>query len=451
MEYFVGIYIVIISILNIIYENKVKTVKDYIIGSNNNSTFVLIAAILGLMISGTLLITRSKMAYEMNFVYLLGCFGSFFRILSYCFIAPYLYKKYRDKISVGEILQDSYGLNARRITGLCGLILSILYIAAQMKVFALFLHYLFGMEILNGLILCLCFVLSYSLFGGARLISINMFFKFYILLIIIPLIFGDIMQKFGGFIEFFNHPIANSLYSDLIKIDIYKSLTIFFICALPLLSQPIISVIFMGKDAKQSSSAFLGSSFIFIILLLILTLRGFIIYIINPNLVSNFSFFYILEYINHSYKPLLVVGIISIITVSIDAYLNGGSVSLVRDLVKTILPKIEDKVELSYMKFSNLFIMLAAFIVAILFDNFLDLIIYSSLLWVSIITMPLLFAIFSDSKKINFYKSLIFTLISIIIWKIFDLENLTFIDPVIICFSASFLACITTKIFSKNF
>ena len=434
------IYLLSTIIIGIVYGSKVKTLTEYSVSSKNHSTIIIVATILGTIIGGPMLLTRSRFAYDMNLTYILGSFSTFFSLLSYYYFAPLLFNKYKDKVSSGEIIEASYGIMARRITGICSVILSVILIAAQLKVFAFLCNYIFDISNMLGLILCIFFVLSYSIFGGARIISVNMIFQFYILLIVLPLFSSSIIEQFGGLSDFITHSSIKSIKFHLSNINFSKFISVFLVYALPYFSPTIISIILMGKNNKQSSISFFISSFIFIPLLLIFILIGFTAYAINPDLVSQISFFYVTDHISGDYKSLLVIGIIAIIISSIDSYLNTASISLVHDILKTINPKIKDNLELKLIKLFNIFIMILAFLVAMIFSDIFELVTYSHLLWGSIITIPLIISLFSNNcQKINFYSSMIFSLITISIWTIFGFDSYTSLNPIIPGIISSFI------------
>lgn len=442
MESLLIVYILTIFSISVIYRKKLTSINEYAIGAKNHSTLIIVAAILGSTIGGPMLLTRSKFAFDMNLTYILASFGSVFSIVFYYYFSPFLYKKYNQKISAGEIIEAGYGIAPRRITGICSVMLSIIFIGAQIKVFGLLFSYTFGIKVIYGLSICVAFVMSYSIFGGARIISANIIFKFYILLIIIPLFSGSTIEKFGGLSDFITHSSIKTGNFDLHKINIQSFLSMFFIFAIPYFNPPFISITLMGKNKNQSSSAFLISSIILVPLLCIFTLIGLTAYAINPDIAPQISFFYVADHTNSDYKSLLIVGVLAIITSTIDCYLNTGSISLVHDFFKTLYPEIKGKFELLLIKLASLFIMIMALMIAILFSDIYELVSYSTLVWGSTITIPLLFAILANPKMINFYIPLTLSIGIVSIWIVFQLEEKTQINPIIPAVIFSFIGCL---------
>ena len=447
MQSLIFIYIIATIIFGIIYGVRVTTNSEYFFGSKNHPTIIIVAVILSAFVGGPMLITRSRFAYEMNVTYLIASFGTFFSIILYCYLSPYLFAKYSDKNSAGEIIEASYGRYARIITGICGTISCLMLIASHIRVFSILLEYLFNIEMIYGSIICTIFVSSYSLMGGGRFISVNSIFQFYSLLIGIPLVFGSLIEKFGGIANFFNHSTIKSLELDLFKINPAKFLSLFFTFSIPYFGYSMISIILSGKNNKQASRAFLISSFIFLILLLIFVFLGFIAYTINPEIRSKFSFFYVSEHINSDCKSLIVVSMISIIISSIDLFLNSSSIAFIHDIVKVVFrARISEDKELKLLKLSSLFIMISALLISFAISDLYKLIKYSNIIWAPIITIPLAISIFTKPKKIYFYLSTITSIIILVIWNLLNLEKNIMLSPVIPAMLMSIIVYVyTTK------
>jgi hypothetical protein len=86
--------------------------------------------------------------------------------------------------------------------------------------------------------------------------------------------------------------------------------------------------------------------------------------------------------------------------------------------------------------------MIMALMIAILFSDIYELVSYSTLVWGSTITIPLLFAILANPKMINFYIPLTLSIGIVSIWIVFQLEEKTQINPIIPAVIFSFIGCL---------
>lgn len=391
MAVFISVFCFVTIISGIIYGSQISNVQTYAIGNRNSSKIYIIAVILGTIIGGPMIFTRSEFAFNGSISLPMICasFGVCLSMLIYGIIAPKFRIRYAGKISAGEVIEEFYGKYGRYLTGLIGVIYSSIFIGAQIKAFTLTLSFMFDINEDYSRLICCLYVLSYGIFMGNRMSSINTLLQFYALIVLIPLIATNAIQKFGGLPYLFYNNSAALLANNFQNFDGISFLKNFLMISFPYFSPPIISIILSTNNQFQAKSSFYISSILSMIILLIIFIIGITAKVINPELDSDLSFLYVIDLVGDIYIPFMFGGIIAIITSSIDIYLNSGSVGFINDCLR-MSKKSDSNNSLWGIRLTHIIIILISLIISRSNFDMFDLISISRIFWGIFFTLPIM-------------------------------------------------------------
>jgi len=424
----VSIYLLFTLGLGIISGRKVKSFKEYALGTRNLPTIVMGTTVSATLIGGGSSLGTSTEVFKYGIIVILAKFGvSIGALLTAFFIVPRM-ERFSGKLTVGEIMGEMYGNKVRIITGVSGAILCIGRVAVQIMALGFVMKYLFGFSQEFGTLCGVIIVIAYSAFGGVRSVVFTDVLQFIALAITIPIILNIGLKSVGGYDGLLAQLPANMISIYPSNEMFIKYLVVFLYMSIPMLSPPLAQRILMSSSVDQAKKSF-------IFLAIIAGIIGLVAFVINANIPANGAFLNLvneLGLLNKGLRVIAIIGILSVIMSTVDSYLNAVSTSIVNDILSPCKIILSPKKELFCARVITFFAGIIAAIMALYFENIFELAIYSSNFWGPLIVGPLLFGIFQIRiSKNTCLKSMFCGVVAFLLWEYFDLKETTYIYSII--------------------
>jgi SSS family solute:Na+ symporter len=439
-------YLVITIIPGILFAMNTNTPREYIIGGKDLPTFFLFATITACCIGGGSTISHAAEVMKYGIIVTYSGFGQVIsKIVTANIIVPQM-ERFLEKLTVGEILEETYGTLARIITGICGSLFSAAVLAAQIKALSFIITYFLLVPNMLAIIgSCAVFIL-YSALGGVRAITINNVLQLITFAITVPMVLNVGLFRVGGWSGLMYKVPANYLdvFADSRQLTRYAF--IFLLFCIPCFDPAIMQRVLMGKDIKQIRTSFNLSALFDLPFYLITGLIGLIVVALASNVTPNQGFLYLIDNILPAgIKGLAVSGLLAVVMSTADSYLNVTSAYIAHDIVRPI-KILSDKEELSLMRWVTVLTGSFAVVMALAFESIYELVLFSYNFWIPIIVVPLLMVILGyDCGKLPFYTSAFAGVTTFVLWDVvYKLDLITGIDSVIPNLLVSFVVFMFT-------
>ncbi|AWN81616.1 sodium:solute symporter family protein [Candidatus Cardinium hertigii] len=188
----IGFSLIGTLVIGIYYGRGIKTFQDYAVGNRKMATSVIAISVIATIYGGGTLHAGLDGCYRKGFEILITQ-SILVAIIGYLFsrfITPRM-KEFMGHLSIAESMGSVYGSTARIITAVLGIILTMAFLATQIKV---------GLEITAILfpkvaqlqsystILLILLVMAYATFGGARAVAITDVYQFLLFGLCFPML-----------------------------------------------------------------------------------------------------------------------------------------------------------------------------------------------------------------------------------------------------------------------
>jgi SSS family solute:Na+ symporter len=408
------VYLLVITYIGLFTVKPAQTIKEYAVGDKNISTYSLVGTIFATWIGSVALLNTINQGFIVGVSYILVIVGDVINLVVCAYLAKYFHRNFNKAISIGDIMEPSFGLGSRVVGGMISFMVCLCYITAQFKVINLFFEYFFQIPYGFSTILTTIMILAYSTLGGVNSVVKTDKLQLVVILIFVVLLLNNIAPK-----ELNSLP-AGKLIFNLTKDFFNQYIGLFVSFMIPLMLPHTIQRILIARDERQCKIAFLLSSGLSLIFYLICIILGIFAFSLNPYLHESKVLLFLLENnLTQGFLGLGFIGVISILISTVDSFMNIASVSLTHDVLKPIFgDQLTSKAEVNLAKISNLFTSFLACVLSIAFDEILEIILYALNLWGPIMSVPIYFLIF-DIKvpKATFYVSLLSSCVIIVLWE----------------------------------
>ena len=425
-------FLIVNLIFGLFSSRGIKNIKEYAIGNRNFSTATISATIIATWIGGGFFYSAISETYKEGLWHLIARFGDVLTLLIVGYIIAPRIGEFLGKISVAEIMGELYGKKIKFITAIASILLSVGYVAVQIKALIELFYHFFGVSSIYATLLAATVITVYSTMGGIKAITFTDVIQF--------LTFGVFVPVFAIFVwNLFDNPsgtvIATTKSNPLFSIDtvfnfydlkFYSFFILFLYYTIPGLDPATVQRILMAKNVIQVRKSFSLAAFFCFIIGGTACLIGITILAHNPNLNPDTLVTYVID--NYSYtglKGLILIGIMAMIMSSADSYINSAAVIFAHDLIKPS----ENTLNLS--RIFSMFVGISATILALFSSSLYDLLLLAGNFYTPVITMPLLLAIFGfrSTSRVALI-AIVAGISSVVIWRVF-LQSITGVDSII--------------------
>lgn len=422
----VVVYLAGIMGLGLYASRGIKTLQQYAVAGRDYTAPVVFATLSAAFIGGGFTLGNAEKVFMWGIVNIVGLWGfSLKEILVAKFIAPRM-QAHRDAISIGDIMVKAYGLPGRLISGVCGVLLCIGIIGAQVGAMGYVFETFLGISRFWGILLGCGTLIVYVTLGGIRAVVITEIVQFVILALGLPLALVFSVIHAGGVesvlarIPMDHFSIPGPHFTWLAFISLFLTFMLG-----ETLVPPYLQRLLIGKDIHHIARGTLWSGIFSIPFFAITGCLGLVALAIQPDLNPNLA----VPYLVKTALPAGIVGIViaSIICVvmsSAESFLNAASVAFTNDIVKPLTKKeLTTKQELHIAKWTTLFCGVGAVVMAIKIESLLDILIYAYHFWAPMMVVPLIAAIFGFKTSAKVYLSAVACgLFGMWIWQ-YGLQN----------------------------
>jgi len=431
-QYIVGIYLIVMLIAGLIAGRGIKTMRDYAVADKSYRGTVVTIALLATLFGGSSTLGFSQRLHADGIIILITIIGFVF---SYLFVAHYIapnMSRFKNMISVGDIMGDMYGHYGKIITGFSGFLFCTGLVAAQTLAMGYLLNGAFGIALIPAIVVSSSVIVIYSSFGGIRSVTMTDIIQFGILIVAIPLMAHMAIHHVGGFSKLITMvPAEKFIIWGHPKFWQYIVILIIW-SAFPsmLLGPPSIQRMLMAKDTGVIKRMYQIGAVLEISFQGMVALLGLTAIALFPEIESGLALPTIMnEILPEIVKGIAIAGILAVIMSSADSFLNSGAILLVHDVIKPLAG--DRKIpELKLAKVATFVIGIFAIFAAVFTQNIIGLGVYAIALWGPIVTIPMIFGIMGyKSCERAFVISAIVSIALYVLSMIFLPEDGKFFAP----------------------
>jgi SSS family solute:Na+ symporter len=404
----------------------IKTLNQYAVAGRDYTAPVVFATLSAAFIGGGFTLGNAEKVFMWGIVNIVALWGfSLKEILVAKFVAPRM-QAHRDAISIGDIMVKAYGKPGRLVSGICGVLLCIGIIGAQVGAMGYVFETFLGISRIWGIVLGCGTLIVYVTLGGIRAVVITEILQFVVLALGLPLaLIFSVIHAGGVDAVLARIPVDHlSIPGSHLTWLAFISLFLTFMLGETLVP-PYLQRLLIGKDIHHIARGTLWSGLFSIPFFAITGCLGLVALALQPDLNPNLA----VPYLVQTALPVGIVGIViaSIICVvmsSAESFLNAASVAFTNDIVKPLVKKpLSATQELRLAKIFTLFCGIGAVIMAVKVASIIDILIYAYHFWAPMMVVPLIAAIFGFRTNAKVYlTSVACGFISMWVWQ-YGLNN----------------------------
>ncbi len=393
LDYAIIIFYLFVILLVGLWSGKgMKNLQDFSVSHRSYTSLVIFATLSASFIGGGFSIGNAEKVFRLGIVNIVALWGfSLKEILVARYIAPRT-GNFPNIISVGDIMEQGYGILGRVVTGFFSVFLCAGIVGAQVGAMGLIFKVFLGIEPFWGILIGCGIVIAYSTVGGMRAVVLTDIIQFCVLAIGLPaaLVFGIV--KLGGFSAIIAAaPTGHfSIPGEAMTIGAFISLFLTFLLGETLVP-PYVQRLFIGKDAGHTARGTMLSGIFSIPFFAITGGIGLVALALDSKLDPNLAMPYVIRTVLPTgVRGIVIAGVISIVMSSADSFLNGAATCCINDLVKPLRKnRLSERQELFLAKLTNCFVGIMAVVFAIKIRSILDILIYAYNFWAPVILIPL--------------------------------------------------------------
>jgi Na+/proline symporter/signal transduction histidine kinase len=386
-------YLILCLCIGLYKFGKIKTIREYTLGTGYVSTVVLMFTIFATFIGAGSTIGTVEKVYSMGAMFAITTLLQplFWILTAKLFTGKIDAFKKAGCMSVSDIMGFLYGKPGKWATNILSIFFGISLIAMQVMAIGYLFNYFLGISHLSGILIGFGVLVIYSLLGGIRAVALTDTFQGLVLLVAIPVACAIAFHDVGGYERLIAELPDPHLTINLTKDNILLMAGMAFYCLLPISEGTFMQRFLMANDSKQLNKALMSLAFISLPFALVICLIGFVIKVKAPEVNPSVAFFYLVDqYVPVGVTGLLISGILATIMSTADSWLNTTSVLCAHDIAKGLFPKLSDKQELLIARISVLIIATLAATLALVGKGVMELEWLAGNFWQPVILIPLI-------------------------------------------------------------
>jgi len=422
-------YLLFITILGLLQTKKIKNIEQYTVGDRNFNTFAIIATMFATYISAQYILGKTGKVYEQGLLFILPFF-----IQPLVWITTSLYfskniEYFKGSISVVDIMQLTYKTTGKYVTAISSILFSIAVLSVQTTAIAYLFQHFLGLSYEVGALIGIGMVTLYSALGGVRSVIVTDIFQFLIFFFIIPIACGYSYFKSGGYHTIINNIPETHKYVDFTLDNTRYIISLILLFLMPFIEASYCQRLLIAKDSKQIKYSLRIIFLCAFLLTFSVCIIGLIVRSQFPDIDSNLSFYYFIDYsLTDGLKGLIIVGLLAVIQSSADSWINTSSSIIAKDIIRPFLNKPSDKLLVLIVKLSSLLVAICAVTIALISKQILELIWLVNNFNFPVLFIPLLLALKRiKTTEFTFIFSTAIALIFVLIGRYytgeFDIES----------------------------
>lgn len=408
----------------------VSNIKEYAIGDKKFNTATISFAVISIWVSGEFFFSIVSESYKDGLIFISILVANF---LAYFFVGTFFAPRMGEfigKLSIAEAMGELYNNRVRAITSISGAIGVVGIIGIQLQISGQLFEYITNINSFYGVIISGMIITIYSTLGGVKSVTLTDLIQAATFGVVVPLLSYFLLKDFGS-LEFAFSKLSlnpNFNFSSSFSFEnpkAYYYISLFLWLLIPHFNPAIFQRISMCRNTTQIRDSFVIASFSGLILAAFICWIGILILLKNPNLKNDQILSYtILEYPwLPGIKGLMAAGIMAMIMSTVDSHVNSNSILLVHDLTQSFKLNLKNS-ELQYTRLCSLAIGIASIIFALSGGHFFELIIFASLFYMPIVTVPFIMSVLGFRSSSNsVLAGMISGFIVAMFWELFIKEK----------------------------
>ena len=402
---------------------RVKTLRDYSIGDKKFSTATITSTIVATWTGGGFLFYALANIYTIGLPFIIATMGGTLCLLFTGQVLAVRMGEFLNKLSVAEAMGSIYGKTVRIITGISGIVAGLGSIAVQFQVIGKMLTLVLGFQGPSVTIAAAAIVVLYSAFGGIRSVTITDILQFVTFSIFIPLlalvIWNNLKDPGKVTQTLTTNPIFSLRETVGWNVHFMSSLGLMLYYMIPGIKPPIFQRIAMASTTKQVKDSFTYAALVDLFVAVMVIWIAILLCADSPDLEPKKLVNYIID--RYSYtglKGLIAIGITALAMSTADSYLNPSAVLAFNDVIRPLVPSCKES--LVAVRVLSLIVGTLALLLALLTTDLLGLILLSGSLYMPIVSVPLLLAIFGfRSRTRSVLIGMVAGLVTVVVWRIY--------------------------------
>jgi solute:Na+ symporter, SSS family len=417
----ITIYLAGILTFGLWYGRGIKNLGEYAVAGKVYSAPIIFATLSASFIGGGFSMGNAEKVFRFGIMNIVALFGfSLSQILIARFIAPRM-GRYEEAISVGDIMEKSYGTKAKIFTGFFALIACAGILGAQIGAMGHIFNVFLEIPKFHGILIGIGIVLIYVTAGGMKSVVGTDIVQFVFLIIGIPLTLILAIYHTGGVNAMIHAVPAEHFAIPAIGFTWTTFISLFLIFLVgETLVPPYVQRLLLAKDVRAVSKGTLWSGILSIPFFMASGLIGLSALAMAPGLDANLAMpFVVRSVLPVGIRAVMISAVIAIIMSSADSFLNAATVSFVNDIIKPLKSiNLNQNQELKVARYFTVFLGIAGVIFAVRIESVLDILLFTYNFWAPVILIPLVAAILGkQTKPRHFMASAIGGITGMIFWN----------------------------------
>lgn len=428
-------YLILCFVLGFFRIPKIKSLKEYALGNNQFSTWVLSFSLIATLIGPELVMGVAEKSYALGIVYIIPLCLIVFR---WWFLAnglgnSLILLKQHKCMTLVDIMHLFFGSTGRFLCA-GSVIIQFLILGILYKTAGIVLERYSGISMMNGALIIAISIALYSIFGGIHAVVITDVVQFFIFMTILPciLLIGFYNIDFSTVMNDIPYEKAHVTHDD---VPLLLSLIIYGI--IPSTGFPFIQRGLMCENKMQLKKVFNITGIICFFFMLLIATSGFLALSISPDIKSDDAIF---AFIEKSVPPqifgFIAISFLAIIMSTASSLLNSANVIIMKDIFEPIFPKLKNsKTELFITQIIGIFVVIISFFTIFIDKKIIDMFWTIENFWDPIVSIPLMTSLFGYRIPMGKFKYVIITsLTSVLIARYFhtDFDTITWSVGVIV-------------------
>jgi len=449
----VVVYLIGILAVGIIAGRNVQNISHFAVSHRSYSAFVIFATLSASFIGGGFSMGNAEKVFTIGLINIVALWGfSIKEILVAKCIAPRM-GEFSEAISVGDIMEKSYGKAGKITGGLFSVLLCAGIVGAQVGAMGYIFNVLLGIPQIWGILIGCSIVITYSAIGGMNAVVATDVIQFILLAVGMPVTLIIGWHYVGGLPAIQAAVPASNLSLTHTSMSLWGFISLFLTFLLgEALVPPYVQRLLISKDVRKTANGTLWSGLFSIPFFAVTGAVGLIALTMNPGMNPNLALpSVVLQVLPIGIKGFVIAAMISIVMSSADSFLNSAAIAFVHDLVKPLRrEQLSEKMELSLAKWTTIIVGITSIIFAVKIKSIIDILIYAYNFWAPIILIPLAAVLLGyKATKANFIAGAVAGLAGVAIWG-FWLQNPGGFDGLVVGTLCNFVAFTVSYQLSKN-
>ncbi|MFN5382292.1 MAG: sodium:solute symporter, partial [Alphaproteobacteria bacterium] len=417
----IGIYLILCLVIGLYKSGKIKTIREYTLGSGRISTTVLFFTIFATHVGAGATIGVVEKIHSMGLILAVSIMFEplFWFITAKVFAGNINTFKKAGCMSVSDIMGFLYGKQGKWAANILSILFGMSLIGTQVLAIGYLFNYFLGLSHFIGILIGFGVLVVYSLFGGIRAVAFTDTFQGLVLLVAIPIACTIALHEVGGYGLILEALPETHLSIDFTWDNMLLLASMLACNIVPMSQGAFMQRFLMANNSKQLTKTLVNVGFVCVPFIMVICLIGFVMKVQAPDVDPNNAFFYLINnYLPVGITGLLISGVLATIMSTADSWLNTTSVVCAHDIAKTLFPNLSDKQELLIARLSVVIVAFFSLTLALSATSLMELAWFAVNFWEPIIFIPIAsgFMKFQTNSK-SFVSSAILGIIGVLSGK----------------------------------